>query len=300
MDLLHQLNKLLTKLKFEFVNETGLIEVKNFLKLLGLQRDKRKATDVLQQIRVVLEENTSFIKADLLSVGTLWEFYSRSVALYETLILLTTEAFLRFLLRPDLEAVFLENSLKRPFLEVKKFVAFLNKEQRDSRKNVQLYPLVTMRKAFQVIHKYETEAKLGEGEGEKRITFDCFHKLLMSEDIPVVDKAHLSRCDDLNLPLCSYFINSSHNTYLTGNQLASHSSVEMYIQALLLGSRCVELDCWDGSTDPVITHGNTLCSKISFEEVVRAIADFAFVKSDAPVSANHFILLVHQCIIPSI
>ena len=182
--------------------------------------------------------------------------------------------------------MFLKHSGKRPFLELKKFVAFLNMEQRDSRKNVQLHPLVTQRLALQIIRKYETVEKLGEGEGGKKITFDCFHKLLMSENFPVIDKAHLSRCQDLNLPLCNYFINSSHNTYLTGNQLASHSSIEMYIQVLLLGSRCVELDCWDGSTDPVITHGNTLCSKISFEDVVRAIADFAFIKSDAPVSAS--------------
>ena len=194
--------------------------------------------------------------------------------------------FVRFLTRPDLDAVFLANSGKRPLLEVRKFVAFLNKEQRDSRKNVQLYPLVTQRLALQMIRKYETDVKLGEGEGEKKITFDCFHKLLMSENSSVVDRAHLSRCNDPNLPLANYFINSSHNTYLTGNQLASHSSVEMYIQALLLGSRCVELDCWDGNTEPIITHGNTLCSKISFEDVVRAIADFAFVKSDAPVSSN--------------
>ena len=81
MDLLHQLNKLVTRLKFEYVNEMGLIEVKNFLKLMGLQREKRKVIEVLQQIRVAREDNTSLIQADLLSVATLWEFYSRFIAL---------------------------------------------------------------------------------------------------------------------------------------------------------------------------------------------------------------------------
>ena len=191
---------------------------------------------------------------------------------------------IRFGIRNDLESIFYASSANRPFLEVKKFVKFLNTEQRDPRKNVQLYPLISQRLTLQMIRKFEKEAKLGEGGGENKITFDCFHKLLISDNASIIDKNSLSRSEDLNLPLSSYFINTSHNTYLTGNQLTSYSSVEMYIQALLLGSRCIELDCWDGNVDPVITHGKTLCSKISFEEVVRAIADFAFVKSDLPVS----------------
>jgi phosphatidylinositol phospholipase C delta len=88
----------------------------------------------------------------------------------------------------------------------------------------------------------------------------------------------------LNRPLNEYFVSSSHNTYLLGRQVAGQSSVEAYISALNRGCRCVEVDCWNGSDgQPVVMHGRTLTSQVSFADVMATISKYAFVKSPFPL-----------------
>ncbi|KAF3904616.1 hypothetical protein ABW21_db0204648 [Orbilia brochopaga] len=89
---------------------------------------------------------------------------------------------------------------------------------------------------------------------------------------------------DLNHPLTSYFISSSHNTYLTDHQLYGSSTADGYINVLVRACRCVEIDVWDGDDGwPKVDHGWTLTKDISFKDACEAIGEYAFKHSDLPI-----------------
>ncbi|XP_028821670.1 1-phosphatidylinositol 4,5-bisphosphate phosphodiesterase epsilon-1 isoform X2 [Denticeps clupeoides] len=141
---------------------------------------------------------------------------------------------------------------------------------------------LTYDEILRLIHKFEPSTSMREMGW---MSFEGFARFLMDKD-NFASKNEESRVnpEQLQFPLSFYYIESSHNTYLTGHQLKGESSVELYSQVLLQGCRSVELDCWDGDDGtPVIYHGHTLTTKIPFKDVVEAVNRTAFIRSDMPV-----------------
>ncbi|XP_072095417.1 1-phosphatidylinositol 4,5-bisphosphate phosphodiesterase epsilon-1 isoform X2 [Mobula birostris] len=133
-----------------------------------------------------------------------------------------------------------------------------------------------------IIQKFEPSVSMRQ---QGLMSFEGFARFLMDkENVASKNDESQVNIEDLQYPLSYYYIESSHNTYLTGHQLKGESSVELYSQVLLQGCRSVELDCWDGDDGmPIIYHGHTLTTKIPFKDVIESINRNAFVNSEMPV-----------------
>ena len=111
-----------------------------------------------------------------------------------------------------------------------------------------------------------------------------FNNLLNSVNLTVYNLNKFKEKLDLDKPLTDYFINSTHNTYITGHQLAGQSDAKMYSLSLLEGYRLVELDCYNGLEDDIIiTHGYSLITKLKLVDVLHELKSTAFTYSSMPI-----------------
>ncbi|CAO2840854.1 unnamed protein product [Amaranthus hypochondriacus] len=117
----------------------------------------------------------------------------------------------------------------------------------------------------------------------KGLHLDDFFKYLFGDLNPPL--APLGVHNDMTAPLAHYFLYTGHNSYLTGNQLSSTSSIVPIIKALRSGVRVIELDLWPNSkkNDVDVYHGGTMTPPVKLIKCLEAIKENAFYASEYPV-----------------
>ncbi|XP_034024968.1 1-phosphatidylinositol 4,5-bisphosphate phosphodiesterase eta-1-like isoform X2 [Thalassophryne amazonica] len=176
-------------------------------------------------------------------------------------------------LRRDLFLLMMAYSNRKDHLTVDELANFVHNEQKMTN--------VTLDFCAEIIDKFEVS---DENKQKGVMGIEAFTSFMRSPTCDIFNPLHHQVNQDMDQPLSNYFIASSHNTYLTGDQLLSHSKTDMYAWVLQSGCRCVEVDCWDGADgEPMVQHGYTLTSKIPFKSVIETINKYAFVNNPYPV-----------------
>ncbi|NWR35023.1 PLCB2 phosphodiesterase, partial [Tachuris rubrigastra] len=256
------LEKILVKLKMQ-LNAEGKIPVRNIFQMFPA--DRKRVEAALSACHLPKGKNDAINPEDF------------PEPVYKTFLM-------NLCPRPEIDEIFTSHHLKaKPYMTKEHLAKFINKKQRDSRLNDSLFPPARPEQMQSLIEKYEPSGiniQRGHLSPEGMVWFLCGPE----NNVIALDK--LLVYQDMTQPLSHYFINSSHNTYLTAGQFSGISSAEMYRQALLAGCRCVELDCWKGrppDEEPIITHGFTMTTEILFKDAIEAIAESAFKTSLYPV-----------------
>ncbi|KAJ3611629.1 hypothetical protein NHX12_021644 [Muraenolepis orangiensis] len=233
----------------------------------------KELTHFLRQINVEVDDTYAeelFRKCDKSNSGTL-----EGVEIKHYYDLLTH--------REEMDVIYKRYAQTDGQMSSRDLLRFLQGEQREK---------VALASAVRLIDKYEVDET---AKRNQRMTMDGFLMYMHQEEGSILNPAHSVVYQDMGQPLNHYYISSSHNTYLTADQLKGPSSTEAYIRALMKGCRCVELDCWDGANgEPVIYHGYTLTSKVLFKDAIKAINDYAFKTSEYPVILS----LENHCTVP--
>ncbi|XP_009427079.1 1-phosphatidylinositol 4,5-bisphosphate phosphodiesterase beta-2 isoform X7 [Pan troglodytes] len=256
------LDKILVKLKMQ-LNSEGKIPVKNFFQMFPA--DRKRVEAALSACHLPKGKNDAINPEDF------------PEPVYKSFLMSLCP-------RPEINEIFTSYHAKaKPYMTKEHLTKFINQKQRDSRLNSLLFPPARPDQVQGLIDKYEPSginAQRGQLSPEGMVWFLC------GPENSVLAQDKLLLHHDMTQPLNHYFINSSHNTYLTAGQFSGLSSAEMYRQVLLSGCRCVELDCWKGKPpdeEPIITHGFTMTTDIFFKEAIEAIAESAFKTSPYPI-----------------
>jgi len=266
-----EMGKLLNRINFQGNEKNHSTDYRKFASTLGLSKEQRKAGLTFDQCVTLLHKT----KRDTFRVKPVTQLFY------------------------DMFGQFMSNMKIRKKVSADSFLnKFLRTVQGEENRSIN-----DVMQIFSGLHELELADVANHITQANYISLEHFEAYLLSRGNDIFDpkRERYSR-SDMTKPLSEYWINSSHNTYLTGHQLTGLSSVEMYTKALYRGCRCIELDIWDGGKDeftgapiPIVYHGHTMVSKILFEDIIKALQVFLMVN---PKSYPIILSLENHCSVP--
>ncbi|VDP13856.1 unnamed protein product [Heligmosomoides polygyrus] len=155
----------------------------------------------------------------------------------------------------------------------KSFLRFLQTFQRDPRLNEARHPPISQRGMDIMLRSLGYQQDI-------EISFEVFVHYLWSEFC--VDFPNIPQEQGLQVKGAHLLPSSGHKETV--------ADVEIYRQILLSGCRCVELDCWDGSDGPVITHGPAALfgmNEVPLEQLCSVVSSATTMPLPEEVSAVH-------------
>ena len=214
---------------------------------------RRPKSDVLRILRRANSKNDEFDAVHLGSTVTFNQFHQLYTKLFH---------------RPELDAIFCTFARRHvmTFTELQTFLVKMQNETENVAKD----------KAKKILRVTGPLTKYAFAEYFGSITTNpCqWHEPILS-DVDVRWDEH---------PLHHYYISTSFHTFLTGDQIHSEVSLDMYRYVLLEGCRCIELEIWDGPMGhPVVYHGGNMNSTLAVRRVLEVIRQHAFVSSSYPI-----------------
>lgn len=266
-----EMGELLNRINFQTQEKNHSGVYQKFAKTLGLSREQRKAGLTFDQCVTLLHKT----KRDTWQVKPVTQLFF------------------------DMFGQFMGNNKVRKKVSAESFLnRFLRTVQGEESRTME-----DVMQIFSGLHELELADVANYITQPNYISIEQFEAYLLSQGNDIFNPEREKICkSDMTKPLSEYWINSSHNTYLTGHQLTGLSSVEMYSKALYRGCRCIELDIWDGGKDefngnpiPIVYHGHTMVSKILFEDIIKALQVFLMLH---PKSYPLILSLENHCSVP--
>ncbi|KAL7443966.1 hypothetical protein ACHAXH_009876 [Discostella pseudostelligera] len=266
-----EMGEMLNRINFQVEKKNHSAVYQTFAKTLGLSKEHRKAGLTFDQCVTLLHKT----KRDSWQVKPVKQLFY------------------------DIFGQYMNNNKVRKKVSAESFLnRFLQTVQGEEGRTID-----DVMKIFSGLHELELADVANHITQPNYISLEQFEAYLLSRgnDIFNPEREKMNK-SCMTKPLSEYWINSSHNTYLTGHQLTGLSSVEMYSKALYRGCRCIELDIWDGGRDeltgnpiPVVYHGHTMTSKILFEDIIKAIQVFLMLH---PKTYPLILSLENHCSVP--